>query len=106
MSSCIKTGTITVKVKDIPAPSNALTEIYRRKKAELLAKPHLGTLENWSKYYYTNTDYVVMGIFMDHPRFHDMRGHTSLVISHDEETDEIETLDSRYTLGEPLNRTL
>ncbi len=62
-------------------------------------KPHKGTLSFWVKrgigplYFYE-------GIFDDHPSFKGTFGHTSLVVK--QEGNEIETLNSRYTLGEPM----
>lgn len=62
-----------------------------------MPKPHRGRLERWEKrtalsgHFYT-------GVFIGHPEFHLGYGHTSLVIS--EDGNEIETLNSRYTLGE------
>ncbi len=41
-----------------------------------------------------------MGIFEDHPRFKGTFGWTSIVINQD--GNEIETLNSRYTLTEPM----
>ena len=79
-------------------------------------KPHHGRISDWSKGYdnwskgYDNIIfngkelYYIKGKFMDHPRFGGNKGWTSLVLKHDEETGEIETMNSRYTLvGEENN---
>lgn len=63
-------------------------------------KPHKGRIDCWSKYPVDGVGlgYRILGRFLDHPAFAGMLGHTSYVISHDQETGEIETLNSRYTL--------
>lgn len=65
-------------------------------------KPHRGTINDWRKHPVVGEavqGYIILGEFVDHPRFMGKRGHTSLVLQHD--GDEIETLNSRYTLGTP-----
>ena len=62
-------------------------------------KPHKGTLNLWRKVTYSN-GYNYEGIFEGHPEFNGSMGYTSLILK--EEGKEIETLNSRYTLGEPL----
>ena len=67
-------------------------------------KPHLGKITDWQKSEVSaqyGLGYQIVGIFVDHPRFAGMRGHTSYVVAHDEETGEIETRNSRYTLVQP-----
>jgi hypothetical protein len=62
-------------------------------------KPHKGSIENWFKQEITGDGgYIIRGRFVDHPLFAGETGHTSLVLSHNEGTGEIETRNSRYTL--------
>lgn len=61
-------------------------------------KPHLGRLEQWEKHYRGTCPYFYTGIFVGHPQYHGTMGYTSLVVK--EDGNEIETLNSRYTLGE------
>lgn len=62
-------------------------------------KPHKGSIESWFKYKVDgNGGYIIRGRFVDHPQFAMEFGHTSLVLSHNEESGEIETRNSRYTL--------
>lgn len=75
-------------------------------------KPHNGQITNWWLHYPLSEfeppegalGYIVRGDLIDHPDF-DPRfsnGHTSWVLSHNEATGEIETLNSRYRLvGKP-----
>lgn len=68
-------------------------------------KPHKGRIEKWVRQE-TNIPArsVVWGHFHGHPDFPEGSfGHTSYIVSHDEATGEIETRNSRYTLGEPYN---
>lgn len=72
-------------------------------------KPHKGKLVKWWKHYplpqfgSEGLGYLILGIFVDHPEFAGEFGNTSWVISHNEETGEIETANSRYTLiGQPI----
>lgn len=67
-------------------------------------KPHKGTMSSWRRYRVegcAGLGYIIMGKFDTHERFAGMRGHTSCVMSHDLDTGEIETLNSRYTLVGP-----
>lgn len=66
-------------------------------------KPHKGRIKDWFKYECdAKGGYIIRGRFVDHPEFAGLAGHTSLVLSHDEATGEIETRNSRYTLiGQP-----
>lgn len=66
-------------------------------------KPHLGRITSWYKTEFgaggRGLGYLICGTFLDHPKFMGMSDvHTSYVISHDTETGEIETKNSRYTL--------
>lgn len=68
-------------------------------------KPHKGSLKNWYKYEIdAYGGYVIEGTFVGHPQFNGLFGHTSFVLSHNEETGEIETRNSRYTLVGPAIR--
>ena len=62
-------------------------------------KPHLGKIEQWTKHHRGQCVSFITGVFIGHPDFHGTYGHTSMVIKYD--GNEIETLNSRYTLGEP-----
>jgi hypothetical protein len=65
-------------------------------------KPHKGHIESWSKSELLPGIEVVFGIFSGHPEFPEASfGRTSPLVSHDEATGEIETFNSRYTLGRP-----
>jgi hypothetical protein len=66
-------------------------------------KPHRGTIENW-RHVDLHEGYVIVGRFTDHPwlRKHGGESMTSLVVS--KNGNEIETLNSRYTLGAVLQR--
>jgi hypothetical protein len=65
-------------------------------------KPHKGRIEQWSKVTYPSEGVtLVWGLFDGHPNFSGYHGHTSYIVS--QEGNEIETRNSRYTLGEPLN---
>jgi hypothetical protein len=64
-------------------------------------KPHKGTLTNAVRRYPSNPGkdnlgYFYTGGFVNHPRFAGTDGYTSMVVK--EDGDEIETLNSRYTL--------
>src|SRR4051812_45481750 len=69
-------------------------------------KPHKGTLNGWfeqpcgDEY---GLGYLIRGRFMDHPDFAGQFGHTSYVVKRD--SNEIETRNSRYTLGTPYVET-
>jgi len=63
-------------------------------------KPHKGTIINWYKQEYSEDlglGYVIRGISLDHPDFGPGAMRTSWVVAH--EGNEIETRNSRYTLG-------
>jgi hypothetical protein len=66
-------------------------------------KPHKGKIENWHTYPVPHgLGYMVIGTFVDHPQFKGLRGHTSYIVAHDEDSGEIETKNSRYKLvGDP-----
>lgn len=68
---------------------------------EEILKPHKGTIENWAKLFCTEQGlgYVVYGNSVDHPEFGGRQIRTSWVVKH--EGTEIETRNSRYTLGVP-----
>ncbi len=62
-------------------------------------KPHRGSLEHWRRMDCiadVGLGYYVVGLFVGHPQFSEKYGHTSYVVAHD--GDQIETLNSRYTL--------
>jgi len=72
-------------------------------------KPYKGEIAHWRRrllnpvldnvaIYGPNVGYSITGIFKNHPEFGNVPGYTSIVVSHDLETGEIETLNSRYTL--------
>lgn len=68
-------------------------------------KPHKGRIRWWSRWHSITgkgLGYIVVGEFLDHPELHanadDKLGYTSYVVAHDEQTCEIETRNSRYTL--------
>jgi hypothetical protein len=63
-------------------------------------KLHKGKIENWRKSpCESGLGYFITGKFVGHPSLHGEYGHTSFVVAHDEATGEIETNNSRYTLG-------
>lgn len=66
-------------------------------------KPHKGTIESWFKWPRPPSGYglgyVIVGHSVCHPEFGGGPIRTSLVVKH--EGSEIETLNSRYTLGRP-----
>jgi hypothetical protein len=63
-------------------------------------KPHKGSLKGWKRYEHGDK-VCIWGTFVDHPHFAGLYGHTSYIVSHNEETGEVETLNSRYTLVGP-----
>ena len=68
-------------------------------------KPHKGTLGQWKKVQVVppneeHLGYYITGVFLGHPQFNLRHGYTSMIVKHDEATGEVETLNSRYTLGE------
>lgn len=79
----------------MPSDQTLLEQEERRQEA----KPHLGQLEQWVKVRRGTCPHFYTGIFIGHPYFHGTWGHTSLVLK--EDGNEIETLNSRYTLGKP-----
>ncbi len=65
------------------------------------AKPHRGTISEW--YPASCEDglgYLIFGVSVDHPEFAGRDMHTSYIVKHD--GNEIETRNSRYTLGDPV----
>ena len=67
----------------------------------MTTKPHKGTIDEWVKIR-AGIGYFIVGISIDHPQFAGQEMHTSYVVSH--VGDEIETRNSRYTLGEELKK--
>jgi len=68
-------------------------------------KPHNGIITDWQKFYTHGDDgevdgYVIVGVSVGHERFDGRCMRTSSVVA--QQGDEIETLNSRYTLGDPL----
>lgn len=62
-------------------------------------KPHCGRIEHWHREECdAGLGYLIIGTFVDHPEFGGDRGHTSYVVSHNMDSGEIETRNSRYTL--------
>jgi len=64
-------------------------------------KPYKGRIADWVKTHCNpafGLGYIIEGIFIDHPQFAGMHGHTSYIVKHNEETGEIETRNSIYTL--------
>lgn len=69
-------------------------------------KPHKGVLTNWYPVYShqpteEHLGFYIMGVFHGHPRFHGKSGHTSMVVAVHAEINEVETLNSRYSLEKP-----
>jgi hypothetical protein len=66
-------------------------------------KPHKGRIEQWEEV--EVGDYtIVIGLFVDHPEWmENSYGQTSYLVSRNYLTGEIETRNSRYTLGEPYD---
>ena len=63
-------------------------------------KPHKGTINNWFKWSVegmSGLGYVIVGDSLDHPQFGGGAIRTSYVVAKID--DEIETRNSRYTLG-------
>ncbi|GAB5503451.1 hypothetical protein [Pyruvatibacter sp.] len=61
-------------------------------------KPHRGFIRSWRKVNAVASDeYFIDGVFDGHWRFDGKFGHTSLVLSHNSETGEVVTKNSRYT---------
>lgn len=61
-------------------------------------KPHKGIIHGWYAQNIENS-YIIWGRSEGHPQFNSRFIHTSLVIKR--VGNEIETLNSRYTLGQP-----
>ena len=62
-------------------------------------KPYMGKIKDWKKYECVGgLGYFIQGTFMGHPQFNGYKGWTSCVISHDTETNQIETENDRYIL--------
>lgn len=68
-----------------------------------MTKPHNGGLYNAQRVYYGNGRYFYTCIFRNHPVFKTTKGYTSNVVK--EVGDEIETLNSRYTILSRLPQT-
>jgi hypothetical protein len=67
-----------------------------------MEKPHKGTIENWFKLACKQgLGYAICGWAVGHPQFNGEGICTSYVVEHDEATGEVETRNSRYTLGKP-----
>lgn len=66
-------------------------------------KPHRGIIDEWRFVEQVKGHPFVLGRFRNHPYLgkHGGYSHTSEVVKVDKETGEIETLNSRYTLGTP-----
>lgn len=63
-------------------------------------KPHKGTIDQWFKLPCTSgLGYMICGDSVDHPEFGGGDIRTSYVVKH--EGSEVETRNSRYTLGNP-----
>lgn len=62
-------------------------------------KPHKGTINNWISFPHhgPGLGFFIVGDAVDHPQFGSTPIRTSWVVS--EDGDEIETRNSRYTLG-------
>ena len=74
-----------------------------------MEKPYKGQISNWEKRYFSKgafpqhkgtLGYVIMGVPVEHPQYSEWIV-TSPVVKH--EGDQIETLNSRYTLINPKN---
>lgn len=68
-------------------------------------KPHRGIIKDWQKIYTYGDDgevdgFVIAGVSVGHERFDGRCMRTSQVVAH--AGDAIETLNSRYSLGDPL----
>lgn len=78
----------------------------------MVDKPHKGSVTQWRKHYLNsmthqlshpiygpNLGYYISGWCQNHPDFgNNPAFSSSLIVKHDEQTGEIETLNSRYTL--------
>lgn len=72
----------------------------------MIEKPFHGRIKDWARLRSTDRGlgYLIIGEFLDHPKFAGKQGHTSYIVKHDEETGEIETRNSRYLLVGPEQR--
>lgn len=67
-------------------------------------KPFKGTLKDWHIFFPApqwepeGLGYIIKGTFVDHEDFAGEEGSTSWVVVHNEDTGDIETLNSRYVL--------
>ncbi|MDE2099570.1 MAG: hypothetical protein KGL39_20125 [Patescibacteria group bacterium] len=70
-------------------------------------KPHKGKIKNWTKLPtgMGPLGFYIWGEFVDHPDFGNKVTNTSYVVKHDEQTGDIETRNSRYTLIGPPQST-
>jgi len=76
-------------------------------------KPYKGSIKDWYVFYPSpewkpqGLGYLIMGTFVDHGQYAGCSGSTSWVVSHDEGSGEVETLNSRYNLiGDPIREPL
>jgi len=66
-----------------------------------MEKEHKGIIEDWYEHPCSHgLEYYICGTSMSHPKFSGGWFHTSWVVKKD--GDEIETRNSRYTLGKPI----
>ncbi len=66
-------------------------------------KPHKGVIESWVKVpipFKIGLKYFIVGVAQDHPDFGGCIMRTSVIVSR--KKSEIETLNSKYTLGNKL----
>ncbi len=83
-----------------------------KKKPDVTSKPHMGLVEDWWQEHFDNDEvqkmynekpglgYIIRGTCIRHPKFGtSTHFNTSWVVKHD--GNEIETRNSRYTLGTP-----
>lgn len=68
-----------------------------------MSKPHRGTIKNWarSESWSHPGRYVIVGVSHGHPEFHGGPIRTSLIEVERPEINEVETLNSRYSLEQP-----
>ena len=64
-------------------------------------KPHHGKIKDWHREPVQKGRFIVVGFFVDHPDFAGHQGYTSYIVALDEQTGELETRNSRYTLVGP-----
>jgi len=65
-------------------------------------KPFKGIIEGWRRVRISRGRYIIGGWFVDHPEFAGKFGHTSYIVHHNEATGELETRNSRYSLGKEM----